>query len=53
MQKYKVIHIGRKSRRRKILRRNLTEAEAQRVVKQYPNNNRSMVIYAKQSPFLT
>ena len=45
---YKVVKIGRISNRRKILRRNLTEAEAQRVVKSYPDSNRSMVVYQSQ-----
>lgn len=47
-QFFKVYKVGRKSHRRTILRRNLTEAEARRVVKSYPDNNRSMVCYTAQ-----
>ena len=47
-KKYKVIKVFRVSNRRKILRRNLTEKEAQRVVQSYPDSNRSMVIYTSQ-----
>lgn len=46
--KFKVVKVGRKSCRRTIIRRNLTESEAQRLVKSYPNSNRSMVIYTRQ-----
>lgn len=46
-QRYNVVKIMRKSRRRVILRRNLIEADAQRVVKNYPDSSRSMVIYEK------
>ena len=46
--KFKVVKIGRKSCRRSILERNLTEPEAKRVVARYPNNNRSMVVYTSQ-----
>ena len=45
---YKVFKVGRKSLRRTIIRRNLTEAEAKRVVKSYPDSTRSMVVYTKQ-----
>jgi hypothetical protein len=48
MKKFKVYKVGRKSGRRSILRRDLTEAEAQRVVKSYPNSSRSMVCYTAQ-----
>lgn len=48
MQKFKVFKVGRKSGRRSIIRRNLTEAEAQRVVKSYNNSTRSMVCYTAQ-----
>jgi len=48
MKKFKVFKVGRKSGRRSILRRNLSEAEARQVVKSYPNSNRSMVCYAAQ-----
>ena len=40
---YKVIKFFRVSGRRKILRRGLTRDEAIRVVKSYPNSNRSLV----------
>jgi hypothetical protein len=46
--KYKVYKVGRKSNRRSILARNLSESEAQRMVKSFPNNNRSMVCYTRQ-----
>lgn len=45
--RYNVVKIMRKSRKRVILRRNLIESDAQRVVKQYPDSSRSMVIYEK------
>lgn len=45
---YKVVKIGRKSGRREILRKGLTEAEAQRAVNSYPDSNRSMVVYTAQ-----
>ena len=46
-QKYNVVKVFRQSRRRQILRRNLIESDAQRVVKQYKSSMRSMVIYEK------
>ena len=46
--KFKVFKVGRKSNRRSIIARNLTESEAQRLVKSFPNNNRSMVCYTRQ-----
>lgn len=48
MKKYKVFKVGRKSGRRSIIRRNLTEAEAQQLVKSFPNSSRSMVCYTAQ-----
>ena len=45
---YKVVKVFRVSRRREVLERNLTESEAQRVVKRYPDSSRSMVVYQKQ-----
>ena len=48
IQLFKVYKVGRKSHRRTILRRNLTEAEARRVVKQYPDSSRSMVCHTAQ-----
>jgi hypothetical protein len=47
-QLFKVVKIMRVSSRRQILEKNLTEAEAQRVVARYPNSSRSMVVYFKQ-----
>jgi len=47
-QLFKVVKIMRVSNRRQVLERNLTEAEAQRVVSRYPNSSRSMVVYFKQ-----
>jgi len=46
--KFKVVKIGRKSGRRSILRRDLTENDARMVVKSYPNSTRSMVVYTRQ-----
>lgn len=48
MKKYKVFKIGRKSGRRSIIRRNLSEHEAQQLVKSFPKSNRSMVCYTAQ-----
>ena len=48
MKKFKVYKVGRKSSRRTILRRNLTESEAQQVVRSYPSSSRSMVCYTAQ-----
>ena len=48
---YKVYKIGRKygmSGRRKLLGKNLTEEEAQRIVRRYPDSSRSMVLYTRQ-----
>jgi hypothetical protein len=47
VQMYKVYKVGRISMRRQILRRNLTESEAQRLVRSYPDSSRSMVCYTK------
>ena len=44
-KRFKVVKIGRKSMRRTVLRRNLTEAEARQVVNRYPDSRRSMVVY--------
>lgn len=49
MQLYKVVKVRMKDGRKTILEKNLTEAEAQRVVKRYPRAEFSMVIYVKQS----
>ena len=48
MDRYKVVRVGRISGRKTILRRGLTEHEAQTIVRSYPNSNRSMVYYTKQ-----
>ena len=44
-KKYKVVKIFRKSGRKEILEKNLTRAEAMRVVNSYPNSNTSMVVF--------
>lgn len=46
--KFKVYKVGRKSNRKSIIARNLSESEAQRLVKTFPNSNRSMVCYTRQ-----
>jgi len=48
IQLFKVVKIMRVSSRRQILEKNLTEAEAQRVVARFPDSSRSMVVYFKQ-----
>ena len=45
---YKVVKVGRKSCRRTILRKNLTLEEAKMMVKSFPDNNRSMVVFSEQ-----
>lgn len=45
---FKVYKVARKSCRRSIIRRNLTEPEAQQLVRSYPNSSRSMVCYTRQ-----
>lgn len=45
---FKVVKVFRKSMRKQILNRGLTEKEAQRVVKSYPNRTTSLVFYTKQ-----
>lgn len=47
--KYKVVKVFRGSSRQTVLRRHLTEADAQAVVKQYKATSRSMVVYFKES----
>jgi hypothetical protein len=47
-QKFKVVKIMRKSGRRVILEKNLSESEAQRCVGRFPNSNRSIVCYFRQ-----
>jgi len=46
--RFKVVRIGRKSSRRTIIERNLTESEAQRCVARFPDSSRSMVVYFRQ-----
>ena len=48
IQLFKVVKIMRVSSCRQVLERNLTEAEAQRVVARFPDSSRSMVVYYKQ-----
>jgi len=48
-ERYKVVKVFRVSGRRKVLEKNLTKEEAQRVVNSYPNSNRSMVVFSKQN----
>ena len=45
---YKVVRVFRKSARRQVIKRGLTEKEAQALTKKYPSNQRSMVVYFKQ-----
>ena len=45
---YKVYKQYRKSRRRKVLCRNLTREQAMQMVNRFPSSNRSMVVFDKQ-----
>ena len=45
---YKVYKVFRVSGRREIISRNLTRDQAQRLVKSFPDSNRSMVVFDKQ-----
>lgn len=45
---YIVFKIYRKSRRKEILKRNLTRDQAQTLVNSYPDNQKSMVCFNKQ-----
>ena len=47
-QLYKVFKVGRISQRRQIIRKNLSEQDAQSLVTRYPNSTRSMVCYTRQ-----
>lgn len=47
-QLYKVVKVFRVSLRRKVLNRNLTLEEAQRIVRSYPDSSRSMIVFSKQ-----
>jgi hypothetical protein len=46
--RFKVVKIMRKSRRREILERNLTREQAKRVVNRYPDSSRSIVVFERQ-----
>lgn len=48
---YKVIKLFRISRRREVLRRNLSREDAKKVVNSYPDSTRSMVVFMKQNNF--
>jgi len=48
---YKVFKVFRISNRKQILRRNLSLDEAKKVVNSYPDSNRSMVCFSKQSKY--
>ena len=52
IQLYMVVKFFRVSGRRQILRRGLTRDEAKRVVNSYPDSNRSLVGFEKQSPIV-
>jgi hypothetical protein len=45
---YKVVKLFRVSRRREVLRTNLTLEAAQKLVQSYPDRAASMVVYYKQ-----
>lgn len=45
---YKVVKFFRVSGRRQILHRNLSEEEAKRIVRSYPDSNRSLVGFSRQ-----
>lgn len=45
---YKVVKVFRVSRRRKVIERGLTREEAKRLVKSFPNSERSIVVFMKQ-----
>jgi len=45
---YKVLKVFRKSCRKQIIEKGLTEKEAQRLVNSFQNNSTSMVVYTKQ-----
>jgi hypothetical protein len=42
---YNVVWIGRKSLRRRIIKRSVGKEEAKRIVSSYPDSNRSMVFF--------
>jgi len=45
---YKVVKIFRVFRKHQILAKNLTREEAQRLVRLFPDSNKSMVVFYKQ-----
>ena len=45
---YKVVKIFRVSRRRQLLKSNLTIEQAKEIVNSYPDSSRSMVVFYKQ-----
>ena len=45
---YDVVQIFRNSGRRRTIEKNLTQAEAARLVNSFPNSDRSMVVFFKQ-----
>jgi hypothetical protein len=46
LPRYKVVKIFRVSGRRSVIKRNISDVEeARRIVRSYPNSNRSMVVY--------
>jgi hypothetical protein len=44
---YKVLRVFRRSQRRQVIERYLTEADAKRLVNQFPDSNTSMVIFTR------
>ena len=48
MERYKVVKIYRNTGRRKTLETGLIRSEAQRVVRSYPNSQKSMVVFYQQ-----
>jgi hypothetical protein len=46
--KFKVFRVMRKSNRRTILAKNLSEADAKKLVNSFPDSDKSMVCFARQ-----
>lgn len=46
---YKVVKMGKASKRKQILHYNLTEQEAKQIVQSFPHSDRSMVYYINQN----
>jgi hypothetical protein len=46
--KYKVMRVQRKTGNKKLIEKDLTEAEAQRLCQSFPNKPNSMVSYFKE-----